>query len=158
MKTKILSLVILAVFAFSTSVFAQNQEGEKNQEHRRMMMYRHKQMKKQHQSFFTEEQQETLKKMRLETAKKIKPIKNELNELNARQQTLTTVDKADINAINKNIDKMAKLKAEMQKIMAQQHQEIRAMLSEEQLLKFDAMKNRRENRGHYQKGKTMQKM
>ena len=80
-------------------------------------------------------------------AKQIKPLKNELNELNARQQTLTTADKADLKAINKNIDKMAALKADIAKIMAAQHQEVRGMLSEEQLLRFDARKNKRWQKG-----------
>jgi Spy/CpxP family protein refolding chaperone len=58
----------------------------------------------------------------------------------AHQRTLTTADNADLKAINKNIDKMAEIKAEMAKIMAKQHQAFRSQLSEEQLIKFDNRK------------------
>ena len=44
--------------------------------------------------------------------------------------------------INKNIDKMAEVKAEVAKIVAKQHQDFRAMLSDEQLIKFDNFKKK----------------
>lgn len=147
MKTKILSILFIALFAISTPALAQKQtEKKRSPEQREMMMKRHKQMRERQQSFFTEEQKEAMKAMRLETVQAVKPLKNELNELNARQQTLITADKTDFNAINKNIDQISELKAEIMKIMAKQHQEVRAMLTEEQLVKFDAMKMRRGDR------------
>ena len=54
--------------------------------------------------FLTADQKEAMKALRLETAKQIKPLKNELRELMARQQTLVTADKADLKAIDNNID------------------------------------------------------
>jgi Spy/CpxP family protein refolding chaperone len=147
MKTRITSLLLIAIFAISATTFAQNtQEKKRSSEQREMMMKRDKQMKHSHDSFFTEEQRETMKTLRLEAAKQVKPLKNELNELNAKQQTLVTADETDFNAINKNIDKMADLKADIQKIMVKQHQAIRSMLSEEQKLKFDAMKMKKGSR------------
>lgn len=158
MKTRILSMLLVAVFAISTTAFAQNQQEKKrNLEQKEMMMKRHKQMKDRSQNFFTEEQQETIKNLRLETAQEVKPLKNELNELNARQQTLSTADKADLNAINKNIDKMSEIKADIQKIMAKQQQDVRAMLSKEQLLKFDAMKGKKGNRKGKSDGRRMER-
>lgn len=158
MKTRILSMILIAVFAISTTVLAQNtQERKRTPEQREMMMKRQKQMKDSRQSFFTEEQRETMKSLRLELAKDVKPLKNELNELNARQQTLTTADKADLNSINKNIDKISDLKADIQKIMAKQHQQVRSMLTEEQLVKFDAMKSKKgKGRGEFH-GKRMER-
>ena len=144
MKTRILSLALIAIFAVSTTAMAQGQqERKRNPEKKEMMMKRHMEMRKQHANFFTTEQKEKMKELRLETAKQIKPLKNELNEVNARQQTLSTADKADMKAINTNIDKMSSIKADIAKIMAAQHQEVRGMLTEEQLLKFDAMKAKR---------------
>lgn len=144
MKTRILSMVLIALFAIATTAMAQPEQSRKRSpEQREMMMKRQKAMHEKHQNFFTEEQKTKMKELRFETAKQIKPIKNELNELSAKQKTLTTADKTDLKAINSNIDKMADLKASMQKIMAAQHQEVRQMLDEEQLLKFDAMKNKR---------------
>ena len=109
-----------------------------------MVMKNHQaNLKPERQNFFTEEQKETMKKIHLETAKKVKPLKNELHELAAHQKTLTTSDNADLKAINKNIDKMSEVKTEIAKIMAKQHQEVRSLLNEEQLLKFDAMQENR---------------
>uniref|UniRef100_UPI003217A36E Spy/CpxP family protein refolding chaperone n=1 Tax=uncultured Draconibacterium sp. TaxID=1573823 RepID=UPI003217A36E len=150
MKTRILSMLLIAVFAISTTTMAQNQMPHpKNQEQKKMVLHnQHKQRADRFENFFTEDQKTKIKELRLETAKQIKPLKNELNELKAKQQTLTTADNADLKAINANIDKMSGLKADIEKVMAKQHQAIRSMLSEEQLIKFDAMKNKM----HHRKG------
>ena len=148
MKTRILSLFVLATFLIS--ITANAQKGERAErwqklspEQKEMFMQKRKErQEKGPQNFFTEEQKETMKQLRLETAKEVKPLKNQLNELMAKQQTLTTAEKADLKAINKNIESISEVKTQMAKIHAKQHQEIRAMLSEEQLLKFDAMKER----------------
>jgi Spy/CpxP family protein refolding chaperone len=154
MKTRILSLVLIAIFAISTTAMAQEQKTKKgDSEKKEMMMKKHRpDMKDRFDNFFTEEQQEKMKELRLETAKQVKPLKNQLNELKAKEQTLTTADKADLNAIYKNIDKMSSIKADIMKIMAKQHQEVRAMLSEEQLIKFDMMKEKRGKRHAENKG------
>ena len=154
MKTKILSLLIVASLFISTALIAQpekgGKQGNKNQDRTAMMHKQQNHQRGEHQQFFTDEQQETLKSMRLETAKKVKPLKNQLRELQAHQQTLTTADDADLTAINKNIEKMSGVKTEIAKIMAAQHQQVRSILSEEQLLKFDASK---EMHGHKKDGK-----
>lgn len=156
MKTRILSITFIAIFVLTTSVMAQQENcRERNPEQKERMMKYRKAMKDRLENFFTEEQKEKMKELRLETTKKVKPLKNELRELQAHQQTLTTADNADLNAINKNIDKMSGLKADIQKIMAKQHQEVRSMLSEEQLIKFDAMKGRlNKKRGDFAKRRT----
>ncbi len=156
MKTKILSMVLIAVLAISTTAIAQSEKGRKdNSEKKELMMKKGpKGMKDRADKFFTEEQQEQIKALRLETAKEIKPLKNELNELRAHQQTLTTADKANLKAINSNIDKMAEIKASIEKIMAKQHQAIRSLLTEEQLIKFDSMKGKM---GHREGGREGQR-
>ncbi len=142
MKIKSLTLALLAIFAMTTVAQAQNPERNKRSpEQRKEMLQRGERMARVN-KFFTEEQQAQLKTIRLETAKEVKPLRNELRELEARQQTLTTADKADLKAIYANINKMSEVKAQIQKTMANQHQQIRSLLSEEQLLKFDAMKGR----------------
>ncbi len=153
MKTKVLSLFIVATLLISTTVLAQPTKQEtRTPERKSMMMKQFAQQKNIHQKFFTAEQQETMKAFRLETAKKVKPFKNELRELMAHQQTLITADNADLKAINKNIDKMSGTKTEIAKIIAAQHQQIRSLLTEEQLLRFDTMKN---NRGKKRGGDSM---
>ncbi|WP_167616472.1 Spy/CpxP family protein refolding chaperone [Maribellus sediminis] len=146
MKIKFLTLALIAIFAIG-SVNAQNAErGKRDLEKKGEMMKRHDLRAERIDNFFTEEQQEQMKALRLETAKQIKPLKNQLNELEARQQTLTTAEKADMDAIYQNIDKISELKADIQKIMAKQHQEVRSLLTEEQLIKFDAQKARMKDR------------
>jgi len=69
--------------------------------------------------------------------KLIQPIQNELQEAEARQKTLTTAEKPDMGAINKNIEKIGQLKTDIAKIQAKQWIEMRAQLSDEQRMKFD---------------------
>jgi len=143
MKGKIFSLTVIVIFIFSVNTYAQPGNRESRKERNEMFAKRPQQFKNQRESFFTEEQKEAMKQMRLETAQKVKTLKNELRELHARQQTLTTADNADIKDIHKNIEKISGVKTEIAKIHATQHQEIRKMLTEEQLLKFDQRKNSR---------------
>ncbi|MCK5730606.1 MAG: Spy/CpxP family protein refolding chaperone [Draconibacterium sp.] len=147
MKTKILSLLIIAALFISTGVYAQQpnrkQVYKQNAEQKAMMTKRNSSQRSNYQKFFTEEQQEAMKTLRLETANNVKPFKNQLRELMAHQQTLTTANNADLKAINKNIDKMSGVKTEIAKIMAAQQQQIRSLLTEEQLLRFDSQKNNR---------------
>ena len=149
MKIKRLTLVLVAILIATSAAIAQNPEREKrDNEHRKAMMKRHEQVAERMNNFFTGEQQEQIKTLRIQSAKKIKPLRNQLHELEARQQTLATSDKADLKAIYKNIDEVSEIKAEIQKIMAKQQQDIRAMLDEEQLLKYDAMKERMHEKRH----------
>jgi Spy/CpxP family protein refolding chaperone len=90
----------------------------------------------------TDAQKEAFKQSMLATQKQIQPIRNELGEANARQKTLTTAEKPDLNAINKNIEKIGALKVEMAKIQAKHRLEMRAQLTDEQRLKFDAHKGK----------------
>jgi Spy/CpxP family protein refolding chaperone len=156
MKTRILSFLIVASFFISTDLIAQPNKEQKQRgpdsNNKEMMKKRSEKNRSEFKNFFTEEQKEQMKELRLETAKKIKPLKNELGELVAHQRSITTADKADLNAINKNIDKMSDLKADMAKIMAAQHQQIRSLLTEEQLVKFDNMKGERRPRQSINRG------
>jgi len=131
----------------SSAALAQNPEQKTERMDKRAMVKR-QEMKRdfKHDSFFTEEQKEAVKKIRLETTKEVKPLKNKLRELQAHQQTLATADNADMKAIYKNIDKMSDVKAKMAKIMAKQQQDVRSLLTEEQRLKIDQRK------GHMQRG------
>ncbi len=155
MKTKIFSIVIVATFLVSSVTFAQTPKkvNKKAQHQKAMMMKKDGLHGDNFHKIFTDEQMETMKAYRLEAAKKVKPLKNELRELMAHQRTLTTADNADLKAINSNIDKMAAVKTKIAKIMAEQHQKVRALLNEEQLLKFDTM---RHMRGNKMKGGPMQ--
>jgi len=88
----------------------------------------------------TDAQKEAFKQSRLAIQKQLQPLRNELGEAEAHQKTLMTSEKPDLNAINKNIEKIGALKVEMEKIRTKNHLDMRAQLTEEQRLKFDALK------------------
>lgn len=66
------------------------------------------------------------------------PLRNELNELKARQQTLETDKNADMGKINTNIDKQSEVKTAMTKEQAKFRQDIRNILTDEQRIWFDS--------------------
>jgi len=96
----------------------------------------------------TEEQKERAKEIHLAAAKEAKPLEDQLRELKAHHQTLVTAEVANMKAINKSIDEMSAVKAKLAKVKAGYHQEFRSILSEEQKLKMDRMKNRHFCEGH----------
>lgn len=93
----------------------------------------------------TTEQETKLKSLETDHLTKMLPLRNELNELQARQQTLQSEEKADMAKINANIDKISEVKATIAKERARFHQEIRLQLSDEQRLWFDTHKGSRGN-------------
>lgn len=143
MKSKRLAMMLVALIALTTVSVAQKSENDtQDVKHRKEITKRHGRAGDRAEKFFTEEQLEQIKALHLEAAKKIKPLRNELRELKAHQQTLETADNADMKAIYKNIDSIAGVQAELQKIRAEEQQKIRSLLTEEQLLKFDSMKGK----------------
>lgn len=159
MKIRNAGILMAAVLFISVSVMAQKPMKPLNKEIRKEMIHQ-RGMKPGNQEapFLTAEQREAMKKLRMETEKQMKPLKNELRELMAHQRTLMTADKADLNAINKNIDKISGVKAGMAKIQAKQHQEFRSQLTEEQLIKFDSMKGKmRHNAPRPERGDRMER-
>jgi Spy/CpxP family protein refolding chaperone len=140
MKRKFFGIVILAVVLISTSAMAQRpqQEGTMgNKGETQMQRNRDMNPRAQRMQMFTEEQQEAIKELRLETAKGMKPLRNKLNEMEARQKTLSTADDVDLKAIYKNIEEIGEVKTEIAKIQAKERQDVRKLLTEEQLLSFD---------------------
>lgn len=145
MKNKTLGLFLIVAMFISGSAVAQNQRNQKKDMARmeRQRTDRNLTPRAERGNFFTDEQKKTLKEKRLEMAKQIKPLRNELGELEARQRTLSTQDKPDMKAIYKNIEKISDVKTEIAKILAKHNQDVREMLTEEQLQRFDAVKKHR---------------
>jgi Spy/CpxP family protein refolding chaperone len=100
----------------------------------------------------TDEQKEAFKKIMLSMHKEILPIHNEIGEAVAHQKTLLGAEKPDLNAINKNIDKIGALKIESSKIAMKHRLEMRALLTDEQRLKFDSWKAKMRHSGGQQFG------
>ncbi|OFX57772.1 MAG: hypothetical protein A2066_14470 [Bacteroidetes bacterium GWB2_41_8] len=149
MKTKILMLVVL--MSMSVVMFAQpiNREGKKSFiERDKVLLMNDGQRDPMNGLNLTDAQKEAFKQSMLAVQKQLQPIRNELGEAEARQKTLTTVEKPDLGAINKNIEKIGALKVEMAKIQAKHRLEMRAQLTDEQRLKFDLHKGKMmHNRG-----------
>lgn len=85
----------------------------------------------------TDAQKEAFQKSRVEIEKQLQPLRNQLGEARAHQKTLTTAEKPEMDAINKNIEKMGALQTEIEKIQTKHRLEMRAQLTEEQRLKMD---------------------
>lgn len=149
MRTKIGSVLLVAVFFVSIAANAQTPKNRQDRQSKKSMLkQRDFRAQAENASFFTEEQKAAMKEIRLETAKEMKPLRNQLRELNAHQQTLTTAEESDMNAIYENIEKMSEVRTEMAKIRAKQRQEARGLLTEEQLLKFDNRRQMMRKNGH----------
>jgi Spy/CpxP family protein refolding chaperone len=88
----------------------------------------------------TEAQRTSFKEGMIALQKQMQPLRNQLGEAEAHQKTLTTAEKPDLGAINKNIEKIGEIRVQMAKIQVKQRLEMRAQLTDEQRLKFDMMK------------------
>jgi Spy/CpxP family protein refolding chaperone len=145
MKTKVL---MLAVFMGLTTVLAAqpDEKGEgKSRRGSNPEMRMDEQRGHENALDLTDAQKEAFKQSMLAMQKQLQPIRNELGEARAHQKTLTSVEKPDMNAINKNIEKMGSLQTEMAKIQTKYHLEMRAQLNDEQRLKFDRFDHRKRN-------------
>lgn len=90
----------------------------------------------------SDEQKEALQKLHQLVLKDMKPLKDELRELEAHHQTLATADKPDGKKIDESIEKIGAVKTKIAKIQAKQQLEFRALLTEEQRMKLDMAKER----------------
>ena len=142
MKTRILALAVMMGLATGLMAKPNEKRDERAASGANHEMQMNKKEGPQNALNLTDAQKEAFKKSRLALEKQLQPVRNELGEAEARQRTLTTTDKPDMDAINKNIEKMGALKTEMAKIQAKHHLEIRAQLTDEQRLKFDMFKHR----------------
>jgi Spy/CpxP family protein refolding chaperone len=159
MKTNMLSkgflaiAITLALIISSGSVHAQRGMGQRMQapeDNPRMEMG----MRDQFIPDLTPEQDAKIKELRIKHLKEITPLRNEMNEKKARLQTLRSVDKPDMNAINKTIDEIALIKANLMKKREAHRVEISSLLTDEQRVILNSregrhgkrMGNNRENR------------
>lgn len=90
----------------------------------------------------SEDQKEQIKGIMLEGKQESLPLENQLREKRARLRTLSSGDTYDVAALNKVVDEMSTLQASIKKIHIAKKGEIRALLNEEQKIKFDTMPDR----------------
>jgi Spy/CpxP family protein refolding chaperone len=98
----------------------------------------------------SEEQRKKMKEIHMKSGKEIMTLKNQAMEKKAHLKTLTTADKPDMNEINKTIDEMSALNAQIMKKKTAAKMEVRGLLTDEQRLQFDM-------KGDKMKGKKMKK-
>ncbi|MDP4183740.1 MAG: Spy/CpxP family protein refolding chaperone [Bacteroidota bacterium] len=140
MKNQLLSVLGVTIMALfiSVAVSAQPQEQRKEKAHQGI--------EREHgpadQLKLTDAQKAQFKDLHMQMFKEVKPLKDELRELEAHHQTLVTQNSPDIEAIYKSIDKMSVVKTKLAKIQANYHQKMRALLTDEQRVMFD---QRRDN-------------
>lgn len=96
----------------------------------------------------SEEQESQLKAIHLKSEKAALPLKNQVGEKEARLQTLTTSMDFDAKAVNNIIDEIDTLKSDLMKLKITSNQEVKAILTEEQLIFFN--KKTGEKRGPQQ--------
>ncbi len=86
----------------------------------------------------TDQQKQKIEDLCLANKKETTQIKNQMNEKQAHLKTLQGADKADMAAINKTIDEISGLKADLMKKCAATKQSIRELLNDKQKVAFDA--------------------
>lgn len=161
MKTKILMLVVF--LGWSTAIIAQPMyQGERRQFRGNDRAFQTENQKSPRGPMeglnLTDAQKETFKNGMIAMQKEMKPLRNELGELTARQKTLVSADEPDMKAINKNLEKIGELKTQMAKIQVKHRLEMRSQLTEEQKLKFDMHKTKmRMNQGKANCGMPVRK-
>jgi Spy/CpxP family protein refolding chaperone len=147
MKTRIISMMAVALmFIGGTSLLAQpGAQGEgKGKNHEEGAK-----------AGLTEDQKTKIKDLRMAAYKEIKPLENQLGELEAKEHTLTTADKPDMNAINANIDEIAKVKVKIAKVEIANRMQIRSLLTDEQKMWFDKHPKFKKEKGERHFGMMM---
>lgn len=96
----------------------------------------------------TPEQEQKINDLRVKHIKEITPLRNELNEKQARLRTLESTEKPDMAAINKTIDEISTIKAKLMKARAAHRAEISQLLTDEQRVIFNSRGYGKGMRGH----------
>lgn len=161
MKKMLIAIIVAATFIAGTTsgLFAQQEQGHRKMDGKEC----HKNFKKDGHGMkcdklpgITEEQKQKIRDLKTANLKPQTQLRNQIAEKRARLNTLQAADEVDMKAINKTIDEMTALRAEMQKNMVALHQDIRKLLTDEQRAIYDSRKGKRKS-GHKNCGKQMKK-
>ena len=86
----------------------------------------------------TNDQKAKIQEFRVAHMKEFTPLQNSIKEKQAHLNTLTSADKPDMNEVNKTIDEISKLKADLMKLRVAHQNQIRNILTDEQKVYFNA--------------------
>ena len=95
----------------------------------------------------TTEQKEAMQTLRTENYKTMKPLKNKMLELKARERTLMSEEAVDMKAVNKVIDEQTDLMNNMRKVQAAHKVKVKEILTDEQEMKLEQRNRNGSNRG-----------
>ena len=87
----------------------------------------------------TEEQRKSFKEINSKHLSTVKPIKKEMMKKKLEMQLEKMEDKIDISLVNKLIDDLSDLEAELRKSEFSRNLEIRSLLDDEQEMRFERM-------------------
>ncbi|UCH14641.1 MAG: periplasmic heavy metal sensor [Bacteroidales bacterium] len=135
-------LIGIALITMSQTLIAQREYGQKRDMDNRGYNCPHS---KQLIPDISEDQEMKIQKLKTAHMKEMLKFKSELEEKNARLKSLQTADDVDMDKIYKVIDEIGSIETKMTKERADMHQEIRALLTDEQRVHFDIqyLKNRK---------------
>lgn len=118
-KIAILGMICMFFVAGTTSLYAQRGQRQGRNAKRPVL---------------SEEQKDQMKDVRIKYASETKDLKNQLNELQAHQQTLVSATKPNKSEVYANIDKMGAIKKELNLKRLDMRLDMRSSLNEEQLM------------------------
>lgn len=128
---RMIALALVAMFTLVSNSHAQEMRrqrgGEEMREHKR-------EMRGPRIPDLTEEQEEQLKALKVEHSKEALPLHNEVKEKEARLQTLTTADEFNSSEVGRVIESIGDLKTELMKLRVTHMQEVKEILTEEQVV------------------------
>ncbi len=99
----------------------------------------------------TEEQKAEMKSLKNEHYKTMKPLKNKMVELHARERTLLSEENVEMNSVNKIIDEQTDLMNKIKKLQVAHRLKARNILTDEQVMKLEQRRNIIRHKRHYQK-------
>ncbi|MBT3207053.1 MAG: hypothetical protein HN704_01210 [Bacteroidetes bacterium] len=109
----------------------------------------------------SEKQEAQIEELKTPHMKKMLSIRNKMKENQVKLEILETADVADMNELYKCIEEIGKVNVELMKLMANQKQDIRKILTEDQRIIFDLHedhqkqgKQKRQSREGKSKGKS----
>ena len=100
----------------------------------------------------SEDQQSELKSLRLENYTSMKPLKNKMAELKARERTLMSEQKVNLNEVNSVIDEQTKLSNQIRKMQAAHKVKVKSVFTDEQLMKLEQHRKVRKHRNAWAPG------
>lgn len=161
MMTKVLFLGFLLTGMTGAVLAQQGQRSEQMQQRmeqmRQHMEQMHQGMMQQRQNMqprhrvmtlpgLTDEQREQIRQLHLDNQEAVLPLQNELGELRARLNTLSSAADASSGDVSQAADRIGAIQAEIIKRKMETHRKVRDVLTEEQRVVFDTWKHHFMNR------------